>query len=142
MNLLKMLNPKDRWRANRGKSAAAICIAALIVGGILPFASAQKATELYIPIGRSPGLSAKLTVIGKIDDVNFQNQTLTVRRASDTYIVHTTKYTLFFLDKSKLRQLNMVGTFFDSKKGMLVEVRFEAGKRDRPAEWIKLQVDQ
>ena len=42
--------------------------------------SAQKMTEQYIPIGQSPGLSGKYTVIGKLQSVNPQERTCTVAR--------------------------------------------------------------
>jgi len=35
-------------------------------------------TEQYIPIGQSPGLSGKYTVIGKLQSVNAKEQTCTV----------------------------------------------------------------
>jgi len=108
----------------------------------LTLAYAEKTTELYLPIGKSPGLSAKYSLIGTIAEVNSQDHTLTVTGASGTYSVNTTEYTLIFLDKSRLRQPNRYGAFSDFKTGMLIEVRFEADKRHRPAEWIKLQIDK
>jgi hypothetical protein len=124
------------------KNVAAKGLVAIIAFGLFPLAFAEKTTELYIPVGKSPGLSAKINVIGRIDAVNSRNQTLTVRSASGTYTVQTTKYTLIFLDHSKLRQPSIYGDFSDFKKGMMVEVRFESDKRHRPAEWIKLQMGQ
>ncbi len=114
----------------------------IVVFGFLAPAFAEKATELYLPIGKSPGLSDKYSLIGTIAEVNSHDQTLTVTNASGTYSVLTSEYTLFFLDKSKLRQSNRYGSFSDFNKGMMVEVRFEADKRHRPAEWIKLQIDK
>jgi len=114
----------------------------IIVFGFLALSFAEKTTELFIPIGKSPGLSDKYNLIGNIAEVNSHDQTLTVTGASGTFTVLTTEYTLFFLDKSKLRQPNRYGSFSDFKKGMLVEVRFEADKKHRPAEWIKLQIDK
>ena len=108
----------------------------------LALAFAEKTTELYIPIGKSPGLSDKFNLIGTIIEVNSQDQTLSVTGASGTYTVYTTEYTLIFLDKSRLRQPNRYGSFTDFKTGMLVEVRYEADKKHRPAEWIKLQIDK
>ena len=58
------------------------------------------------------------------------------------FTVHTTEYTLIFLDKSMQLQPNRYGTFLEIRPSIIVEVRFEAGKRHRPAEWIKLQVDK
>lgn len=121
---------------------AAIFIITIIIFGLLPLVLAEKTTELYLPIGKSPGLSDKFSLIGTIAEVNSQDRTLTVTGASGTYTVHTTEYTLIFLDKSKLRQTNRYGTFSKFKAGMLIEVRFEADKRHRPAEWIKLQIIQ
>ena len=118
----------------------------VLVSGIgfmlLAPAFAEKTTELYLPIGKSPGLSNKFNLIGTIIEVNSQDQTLSVTGASGTYTVHTTEYTLIFLDKSRLRRPNRYGSFSDFKTGMLVEVRYEAGKKHRPAEWIKLQIDR
>jgi hypothetical protein len=122
---------------------AALSTIAFVVCGLCAPAVAEKSAELYLPIGKSPGLSGKFTLIGTIAEINPQDQTLTVMTAaSGTYTVTTTEYTLIFLDKSKLRQPNRYGTYSDFKTGMLVEVRFEADKRHRPAEWIKLQIDQ
>ena len=108
----------------------------------LALAFAEKTTELYLPIGKSPGLSDKFNLIGTIVEVNSQDQTLSVTGASGTYTVQTTEYTLIFLDKSKHGRTNRYGSFSDFQIGMLVEVRYEAGKKHRPAEWIKLQIDR
>ena len=125
------------------KNITALYTIALVVFGFFALALAQKSAELYLPIGSSPGLSDKINLIGTIAEVNSQNQTLTVMSgASGTDTVTFTEYTLIFLDKSKLRQPNRYGTFSDFKTGMLIEVRFEADKRHRPAEWIKLKVDK
>jgi len=124
------------------KITALFTITIVIFGFFVP-ALAQKSAELYLPIGRSPGLSDKLSLIGTIAEVNSQDQTLTVMTgASATDTVTTSEYTLIFLDKSKLRQPNRYGTFSDFKTGMRIEVRFEADKRHRPAQWIKLQIDK
>ena len=110
------------------------------MAGYLASAWGQNTTELYIPIGKSPGLSDTFNLIGTIYEVNSQDQTLTVTAASGTHTVTTSEYTLFFLDKSKLRQPNHYGSFSELKTGLLIEVRFEADKSHRPAQWIKLQM--
>ena len=117
-----------------------ICRGCLIFIGISAIAYAEKATELYIPVGRSPGLSDSYNLIGRIDAVDNQNRSLTVTGSTGRFTVHTTEVTLIFLDKSMLRQPNRYGTFSDVKPLIMVEMRFEAGKRHRPAEWIKLQI--
>ena len=117
-----------------------ICLGWIIILGITAIVSAEKATELYIPIGQSPGLSDSSNLIGRIHAVDYKNRSLTVDGASGRLTVHATEYTLIYLDKSKLRQPNQYGTFSDVKPSITVEVRFESGKRHRPAEWIKLQI--
>ena len=120
----------------------AIWILTILVSACLATAWGQNATELYLPLGKSPGVSAKLSLIGKIAEVNSQDQALTVTGASGTHTVTLSEYTLIFLDKTKLRQSNRYGNFSDFKAGLLIEVRFEADKRHRPAHWIKVQIDQ
>ena len=70
----------------------------IIVFGFLALSFAEKTTELYIPIGQSPGLSGKYTLIGKIDEVSPPDQTLKVTGASGTYTVRATEYTLILID--------------------------------------------
>jgi len=114
----------------------------IIVLGIFAPALAQHPTELYLPIGASPGLSDKINLIGTIDEVDPRQQSLTVTGAGNTVTVLITEYTLIYLDKSRLGQPNRYGSLADAKKGMLVEVRFEADNRQRPAEWIKMRIGE
>jgi hypothetical protein len=119
-----------------------ILFVAIIVGlvGVLSQALAEKTTELYIPLGQSPGVSGKLTVIGKIERVDAQNSTLTLSNASGSYNVQVSESTKIYLDRSRLNQKNGYGALADCKKGMSAEVRFVNDERGRPAEWIKLQL--
>jgi hypothetical protein len=119
-----------------------ILFVAIIVGlvGVLSQALAEKTTELYIPLGQSPGVSGKLTVIGKIERVDAQNGALTLSNATGSYNVQVTENTKIYLDKSRLNQKNVYGALADCKKGMSAEVRFVDDERGRPAEWIKLQL--
>ena len=106
------------------------------------YADAEKSTELYIPIGQSPGLSGEYTVMGKIDQINPQNQTLKMSGASGSYTVKMTKNTFIYLDRSKTQLSNIYGTLADCKAGDLVEVKFEDNSRNKPIEWIKVQKSQ
>ncbi|MGD2187924.1 MAG: hypothetical protein PVI71_17465 [Desulfobacterales bacterium] len=105
-------------------------------------AYAEKETEIYIPIGQSPGLSGEYTVMGKIDQVNLQNQTLKMSDASGSYTVKLTESTSIYLDRSKVKRTNTYGTIADCKVGDLVEVKFEDNSRNKPVEWIKVQKSQ
>ena len=103
---------------------------------------AEKSTELYIPIGQSPGLSGKYTVMGKIDQVSPKNQTIKMSGASGSYTVKMTKNTSIYLDRSKAQLSNIYGTLADCKGGDLVEVKFEDNSHSKPIEWIKVQKSQ
>lgn len=115
--------------------ASIICV--LIIGAFS--AQAEKATELYIPIGQSPGLSGKYTVLGKIDQVNAKNQTIKMSGASGSYTVKLTKSTFIYLDRSKVKRSNIYGSLADCKVGDTVEVKFMDNSRNKPVEWIKVE---
>lgn len=113
----------------------------IILFAIVPGVYAEKATEVYIPIGKSPGLSGKYSVIGRIEQINSQNKTITMSDDSSNYTVRVLDRTLIFLDYSKMKKTNRYGTFADFKTGMTVEVRFEKDERGLPAEWVKIQMN-
>jgi hypothetical protein len=117
-------------------------MSALLLGGQPP-ASAQKMTEQFIPIGQSPGLSGKATVIGKLQSVNAQEKTCAVAGPTGALNVKVTERTKIWLDRSKLQQPNLKGTFADLRPGATVEVKPEGQQRgvsSAPAEWIKVEV--
>jgi len=104
-------------------------------------AQAQKATEIYIPIGRSPGLSDTVTVIGTCTAVAAQDRTVTVRCSGEKWVGRVTEATRIFLDKSQIRQPNTYGTYADLKDGVRIEVKYLEGQRESggACEWIKVQ---
>jgi hypothetical protein len=103
-------------------------------------AQAQKLTERFIPIGQSPGLSGKVTKTGNIEAVSAQEQTVTMSVPPESYSVRVVESTHIWLDKSKLKEPNEVGTMADLKAGRLIEVKFQDNDPNAPAEWIKVQV--
>ncbi len=117
---------------------AIICV--LIIGAFA--VRAEKSTELYIPIGQSPGLSGAYTVMGKIDLVNSQKQSIKMSGPSGSYTVKLTQHTFIYLDRSKARLPNIYGTLVDCSAGDTVEVKFEGNSRSKPIEWIKVQKAQ
>ncbi len=122
--------------------AIGVVVIVLLLWGGTPYAHGQKATEMFIPIGQSPGLSNKVTVVGTIESVDPGNQTLVVTGSAGTWTVQVTKTTRIWVDRSKLRESNTYGTFEDLQKGRVVEVKYEGIRREStgPAEWIKVQV--
>jgi hypothetical protein len=105
-----------------------------------PAASAQKATEQFIPIGRSPGVSGKLSWIGEIVGTDLRRRTLTIGEAQGTRTVKITDKTRIFLDRSKLKQPNLTGSFADLKQGRRAEVKYEAGAQGHTADWVKVEI--
>lgn len=107
-------------------------------------ASAQKATEVFIPIGESPGLSGKYTMIGKIDSIHAQTQTIVVSDSTGSHSVQISEHTKIYLDRSELNTSNKKGVFSDIRVGMLAEVKYEYEKQEihGPVEWIKIQVTE
>ena len=61
-------------------------------------ALAQRATERYIPIGKSPGLSNKVTLMGKIEGRDDQAQTIGVASPDGSKTVKVNKETRIWLE--------------------------------------------
>jgi hypothetical protein len=123
------------------KRLKGIVVAITLLCG-LSLAYGQKAAEIFIPIGQSPGISGKHTSIGKVTAIDTRNQTITVADSSvGIYTVKVTKRTQIWLDKSKLKLTNEKGAFTDFRKDLLVEVKYENNQRKDKgsAEWIKVQ---
>ncbi len=104
-------------------------------------AHGQKATEIYIPIGKSPGLSGRQTVIGTIDTIDRRENVMTVAGSRRSWAAHVSDDTVIWLDRTKLRLTNKVGTPADCKEGLLVEVKFVGNDRQKGVcEWVKVRV--
>ncbi len=107
-----------------------------------PPALAQKSTELYIPIGKSPGLSETHTTIGRIKCVEPDEQTITVIWRGKTFKGLINDRTQFFLDRSSLRRPNSYGGIADCHQGLLCEIKYRGNRRvpGAAAQWIKIRV--
>lgn len=115
--------------------ATFVTLAAAAVG------HAQKATEMFIPIGRSPGLSGEQTRIGTVEAIDAGAETVTMNVDSGTLVIHCHETTKFWLDRSKLRLPNDVGTLEDCQPGTRIEVKFIDDDRSAAvAEWVKIEV--
>ncbi len=135
-------------RSWKGSSMRKLILGAMWVSLLLwhgaPYAHGQKAVEMFIPLGQSPGLSGKVTVMGEIDAVNAQQRTITIAGPAKAWVAEVTDRTKIWLDRSKLRQTNQAGTFDDLTTGLMVEVKYQADvqRGKGPAEWIKVRVTQ
>ncbi len=121
----------------RGSIAIAALFAFLLSA---PGAQSQKSTEQFIPIGQSPGLSTVLTDIAAIAEVDADARTITLSVAGGRR-VKVTEGTTIWLDRSKIRQSNVVGGFEDLRVGLQVEVNYEDSQRREMAEWIKVALE-
>jgi len=114
-------------------------IVVLALGSALN-ASGQQATEMFIPIGQSPGLSNKETVIGTIESVDPGTRMVTVVNPSGAQTFGITDRTMIWLDRSEQKQPNQNGAVGDLQKGRKIEVKIREGEPKAIAEWIKVQV--
>ena len=110
--------------------------------GTVPHASAQKTTEIFIPIGKSPGLSGEHTKMGSIETLNVTDQTVTMSDAEGSYTIQVAEGCSIWLDKSKMKLTNQVGSFSDLVAGRLVEVKFKDNDPEHGVEWIKVEIAQ
>lgn len=116
-----------------------LAIVVLLLGGALE-ASGQQATEMFIPIGQSPGLSGKGSLIGTLESVDPGKRMVSISSPSATQTVGITDRTLIWLDRSRQKQPNQNGALNDLQKGRKVEVKLRKGEPKAVAEWIKVQV--
>lgn len=116
------------------------CAALLMILATGP-GHAQQATELYIPIGASPGVSQTSSIIGQIVATEPGQQVLTLKDASGTTSVTVPDQAPVWLDRSKANGRNAVGSRSDLKEGATVEVKYREAVRGASvvAEWIKVQ---
>jgi hypothetical protein len=116
-----------------------LAIVVVALGGTLE-ASGQQATEMFIPIGQSPGLSNKVSVIGILESVDPGKRMVTISSPSGAQTVGITDRTMIWLDRSEQKQPNQNGAINDLQKGRKVEVKVRKGEPKAVAEWIKVQV--
>lgn len=105
---------------------------------------AQQATEIFIPIGESPGVSGKTSVLGTIESVDLDRRTMVVRAPAGDHRIALTDETEIWLDRSVQGQTNERGSMTDCKTGRVCEVKlvYEAGARTSRADWIKIRPER
>jgi hypothetical protein len=116
-----------------------LAIVVVALGGTLE-ASGQQATEMFIPIGQSPGLSGKESLIGTLESVDRGKGLVTITSPSGSQTVRFTDRTLIWLDRSLQKQPNQNGAIADLQQGRKVEIKLRKGEPKAVAEWIKVQI--
>ena len=103
---------------------------------------AQKMTEIYIPVGQSPGVSGKYSLLGRVEAVNRNDSTVTIIKESGSKTTfRITAGCAIYLDKNKLKLRNSRGYCADIKPGMKAEAKYKDNKPDGPIEWLKIQIE-
>ena len=102
---------------------------------------AQKATEFFIPVGQSPGLSLQETWLGVVETVDEENNVLTITNESGTRNINLTPETQIWLDKSLVKEPNETGDLTDLQAGLTIEVKYRSNEPSESAEWIKVRVE-
>lgn len=103
-------------------------------------AAAQRATERYIPIGQSPGISGRLTVIGTIQAVDPATRSFSLASPSGSRAVAVAAGTHIWLDRSKQLQTSLEGGFADLRPGRRAEIRFRDPAQGGVADWVKVEI--
>lgn len=119
------------------RTALTILIAIIVFSTTVALAHAQDTTEQFIPLGKSPGISGTSSYIGEIVNVDAAKRMITITGKQESWSVEITERTKIWLDRSKYRLTNVVGTFDDCKAGRSVEIKPEDAQAQR-AEWIKI----
>jgi hypothetical protein len=117
------------------------CLSAVVFCTLSFCLYAQRSTEVYIPCGKSPGLSGKYSVIGKVETVKAGDSTITMKEGTALKSMRYTAATAIYLDKSKLKLQNKKGTWADVKPGMTAEVKYINNKPGGKVEWIKVIIE-
>jgi len=113
----------------------------LLAFALLPTARAQQATERYIPLGRSPGLSPAETRIGEIEAVDPEARRLALAGADGRFAVQVGESTRIWLDRTALGRSNAEGSLADCHPGRTAEVHFARPGGGPLAAWIKLRIE-
>ena len=99
---------------------------------------AQQTTEQFIPIGYSPGISDKYSFIGIIVDVDQETHTIVVDSNRGERAIKVMPMTRIWLDRSKSKRTNTVGSYNDCEVGRKVEVMHDHAD-ESVADWIKIE---
>ena len=120
-----------------------LCVVGFVLSTVMVLSIyAQKSTEIFIPIGKSPGASGKYSVIGKIDSVDGDTRVVTITGDAGKHSAKITEKTKIWLDKHELTKTNGPGSEADCKIGRRCEIKYayDGETRTEEAEWIKIRV--
>jgi hypothetical protein len=123
-----------------GRRTISTGVAVLLLLGATA-ALGQRLTEMYIPIGKSPGLSGRHTMIGTISAVDAKARRITCAYGSETTTMQLTDRTRVWIDRSRAKLTSLNGTLSDCVVGRRMEARWVKDERKAggEVEWIKVE---
>lgn len=101
-------------------------------------AAAQQATERFIPLGQSPGISGTRTDMGVIVAADAAAGTVTFGAGAERHTVRLTPQTNIWVDRTRYGKTNLMGRFEDLVAGRALEVRYVDPATRETADWIKV----
>ena len=102
-------------------------------------ARGQQQTEIYIPIGDSPGLSGTHTDVGQIMGFDADSRTLSLATRGGTRPVRITSDTDIWLDRSGAKLRNASGGVSDLLPGRRAEIKYMDPTKRQAAAWVKVE---
>jgi hypothetical protein len=124
-----------------GKQMLLVLLSVAALGSPL-HANAQEATERYIPIGQSPGLSRGETYVGECVRYDPEERLLQMSGAAGARSIRITEDTHIWLDRSRVRRTNLAGDADDLVPGRRIEVKYVDPNDKSAAEWVKVEVSE
>jgi len=115
----------------------AIALSAALLAGASA-ADAQRATERFIPLGQSPGVSGRLSAIGTIVAVDAERRRIQLAGPTGPLSVMLLDTTSIWIDRHELGLGAATGSFEDCQAGRVAEVKYADPDTRQLAEWIKL----
>jgi hypothetical protein len=107
--------------------------------GSASLAHGQRATERFIPIGHSPGVSGTLSTIGIIVAVDPEQRRIRVAGPAGPVTVRIEDSTRIWIDRHALGLGPTTGSFEDCREDRRAEVKYADPDTREVAEWVKLE---
>ena len=102
-------------------------------------AHGQKATEGFIPIGQSPGISGRLSTQGTIVSVEPEQRRVAIEGPTGRVSVRLEDSTRIWIDRHDQGQAALAGSFDDLCEGCTAEVKYADPETREVAEWVKVR---
>lgn len=117
-----------------------LVLVAMAAFGMPGAAVAQEATEQFIPIGESPGVSREESYLGECVAYDAEDRVLQMHDNRGTRRILITEKTRIWLDRSPIEETNVVGDPGDLLPGRRMEVRYADPDDKEVADWVKVEI--